>query len=250
MKRIFIIPLIPAILIAAWIFYPEKEIDFNTQVKPILDKNCIVCHGGVRRKSGFSLLFRQDALSPAESGAPAIIPGNPDKSEMIRRITHHDPEERMPYRHDPLSEHEIKILRQWVKEGAKWGDHWAYIPLKPVEVPELSNQATTWAKNEIDLFIWDKWREAKLKPSPEADKATLLRRVSLDLTGLPPNEGFRNNFFATAVFRRMRSWWIPYWLHLIMVSVGPRYGSTWPAMRTPRDMNAMIAGRFGAIATG
>src|SRR5271170_6450972 len=117
MKRPGIIILLLTIsLLATWFFYPEKEIDFNTQVKPIINKNCIVCHGGVRRKAGFSLLFRQDALAKAESGKLPIVPGHPEQSELIRRITLNDPEDRMPYKHDPLPKEEIEILRQWIKE--------------------------------------------------------------------------------------------------------------------------------------
>jgi len=81
----------------------SRTVDFNTEVKPIFNKKCITCHGGVRRKSGFSLLFRTDALANNKSGKPAIIPGDPEHSEMIRRLTLNDPEERMPYKHDPLS---------------------------------------------------------------------------------------------------------------------------------------------------
>ena len=124
-----------------------------------------------RRKSGFSLLFRTDALAKNKSGKPAIVPGDPDKSEMIRRLTLKDPEERMPYKHDPLSEKEIDVLRRWIKQGAPWGDHWAYIPVKEVELPKIK---TDWAKNEIDLFIYDKLRQNKLSPSPLADKPSLL----------------------------------------------------------------------------
>ena len=99
--------------------------------KPIINKKCIACHGGVRAKAGFSLLFREEALAPTKSGKPAIIPGDPGNSELIRRITHTDPEERMPYKHEPLSAEEIAIFRDWIKQGANWGTHWAYIPLKP-----------------------------------------------------------------------------------------------------------------------
>jgi hypothetical protein len=81
----------------------QKPVDFTTQVKPIINKNCITCHGGVRQKGGFSLLFREEALAKLKSGKLAIIPGDPDHSEMIRRIKFSDPEERMPYKHDPLS---------------------------------------------------------------------------------------------------------------------------------------------------
>ena len=103
----------------------HKKVDYNTEVKPLFNKKCISCHGGVKKESGFSLLFRSEALGKTESGKPAIIPGDPDKSEMIRRITTNDPEDRMPYKHDPLSDKEIDMLKQWIKEGAQWGDHWA-----------------------------------------------------------------------------------------------------------------------------
>jgi hypothetical protein len=127
-KRVTLFILSAVTLSAVWYFYPNQDIDFNTQVKPILNKKCIACHGGVRRKSGFSVLFRQEALAPNESGKPAIIPGNPEESELIRRIIHNDPEERMPYRHEPLSKNEIETLRQWIKEGAAWGNHFQNFP--------------------------------------------------------------------------------------------------------------------------
>ena len=197
MKWATIIFLSVGLLASAWFFYPTPEIDFNSEVKPIINKKCIACHGGVRRKAGFSLLFHQDALAINESGKPAIIPGKPEESELIRRITHSDPEERMPFRHEPLSEKEISILRQWIKEGAEWGDHWAYVSVKPVEPPApgwLDNKAKNWAKNEIDLFILDKMKQVDLSPSADADKKTLLRRVSLDLTGLPAPEILAKQF--------------------------------------------------------
>ena len=99
----------------------HQPVDFTSQVKPIINKYCITCHGGVRQKGGFSLLFREEALAKTESGKRAIIPGDAANSEMIRRITLNDPEERMPYRHDPLSKENIAILRRWINEGAHWG---------------------------------------------------------------------------------------------------------------------------------
>src|SRR3984885_15058818 len=103
----------------------NSSIDFNTQVKPILNKNCITCHGGVRRQADFSLLFRSEALKKTKSGKYAIVPGHADKSEMIRRIKLNDPDERMPFKHTPLKNEEIDILTKWINQGAKWGDHWA-----------------------------------------------------------------------------------------------------------------------------
>jgi len=183
----------------------RKTIDYNTQVKPILNKKCITCHGGVKRKSGFSLLFRSEALAKSESGKFAIIPGDPDHSEMIRRINLKDPEDRMPYKHPPLNEEEKSILYNWIKEGAVWGDHWAYIPVKETPLPEskgfltgLIPGSSSWEKNDIDYFIHDKLNREKLQPSAEADKATLLRRVSLDLTGLPPTASLAKKFLESS----------------------------------------------------
>src|SRR5690606_28816149 len=96
----------------------EEKVDFRTQIKPILNKNCIACHSGVKRNGGFSVLFRQDALDTTESGKRAIVPGHPEKSEMIRRLTASDPEERMPYKEDPLSAEEIDLLTRWIRQGA------------------------------------------------------------------------------------------------------------------------------------
>ena len=89
-------------------------VDYNTEVKPIFNKKCITCHGGVKRQSGFSLLFRSEALAVNKSGKAAIIPGDPSHSELIRRLTLKDPEERMPYKHPPLSDDEINILKKWI----------------------------------------------------------------------------------------------------------------------------------------
>ncbi|GEO09576.1 hypothetical protein SAE01_20720 [Segetibacter aerophilus] len=139
-------------------------------------------------------MFREEALAKTESGKFGIVPGDPGKSEMIRRINLKNPEERMPYKHDPLSKEEIDILTKWVKQGAQWGEHWAYVPVKDVPVPQattffgLINKTKDWAKNPIDNFVQQKLDEQDLKPSAQADKKTLLRRVSLDIIGMPAPE--------------------------------------------------------------
>src|SRR5579871_4864788 len=190
-KKIILVTALLVIAIIVFIFFThQKPVDFSTQVKPILNKKCITCHGGVRRKGGFSVLFRSEALAKTESGKFAIIPGDPEHSEMIKRLTSKDPEERMPYKHEPLSKDEINILRRWIKEGAQWGDHWAYVAVKPVDIPSKPD----WAKNEIDNFIEQKLKEEKLSYSPQADKATLLRRVSLDLIGMPAPENLSQKY--------------------------------------------------------
>ncbi len=185
-KKFLIISGILVLVIAiTFMAMPSSKVDFNTEVKPILNKKCITCHGGVKQKAGFSVLFREEALGNTESGKPAIIPGHPEQSEFIKRITAKDPEERMPYKHPALSSEEIAILTKWVKQGAEWGEHWAYIPVTEPDVPSNSN---SWIKNNIDHYIFSKLKEEKLSPSQEADKSVLLRRLSIDLTGLPAPE--------------------------------------------------------------
>ena len=171
----------------------ERLVDYSTDVKPIINSKCITCHGGVKAKGGFSLLFREDALAKTESGKYAIVPGKPDESEMIRRINYNDPEERMPYKHEPLSKEEISILTRWVRQGAKWGDHWAYLPVKPVEVPSVDND---WVINDVDRYIYNKLQEMELEPSAMADKPTILRRVSLDVIGMYPSSPVAKKFLS------------------------------------------------------
>lgn len=195
-KKILLIAVfLVASILAVVLTSHNKKIDFNTEVKPIFNNKCIACHGGVRQKSDFSLLFRSDAVSPAKSGKYPIVPYKPEESELIRRVTENDPDERMPYKHEPLSKKEISILKKWIRQGAEWGVHWAYLPVQQVELPEHKNK---WIKNEIDQFIYDKLKKEKLKPADEADKATLLRRASLDLIGMPAPEKIRAKFLNDA----------------------------------------------------
>jgi hypothetical protein len=166
-------------------FWHEEEIQFSSDIKPIINKSCIVCHGGVKQMGEFSLLFQDEAYSRNESGKYAIVPGDPENSEMIRLIRHHNPDIRMPLDAEPLSEEEIELLTKWIEQGAEWGEHWAYIKPEPIEPPLVNSD---WLKNDIDRFILKKLQDHRIFPSEEADKITLLRRVSLDLTGLPPTE--------------------------------------------------------------
>lgn len=159
-------------------------ISFNQDVRPILNKRCNNCHGGVKQNGGLSLLFRDNALKGGDSGIPTIVPGNPAGSELIRRVIHSDPEERMPLEADPLSEAEVAILTKWIEMGAPWEQHWAFIPPVAPTIPEVGRRFKV--HNPIDNFVAEKLKALGVAQSPEADRATLLRRVSLDLTGLPP----------------------------------------------------------------
>ncbi len=160
-------------------------VDFNRDVRPILNKNCVQCHGGVRQQGELSLLFREDAMKPAKSGKRAIVPGDPGASEMIARITNGDPHDRMPKGRDPLSSEDIATLTRWIAKGAAWEDHWAYRKPTVVPPPKVSNSA--WPRTGLDRFVLAGLDAEQLKPSPEAGCATLARRASLDLIGLPPS---------------------------------------------------------------
>jgi len=167
----------------------QEKVDFNTDVKPIINKKCMSCHGGVKKAGGFSLLFEEEALGKTKSGKHAIIPGDADASEFITRLTHSDPEKFMPKKGAPLTEEEIQVLTDWVNQGAKWGTHWAYKTVEKPEVPKVAwwkFWGDDWAKTDIDQFVKVKSDEQGLSHASEADKATLLRRVTLDLTGLTP----------------------------------------------------------------
>lgn len=208
-------------LVCFSLFSAEKEIDFNTAVKPILNKKCISCHGGVKQQGGFSVLFREEALAVTKSGKPAIVPGNPEASEFIKRIKSDDPEIRMPYKHEGLSDDEIEILTKWVKQGAKWGVHWAYLPLQKIEPPNVNNN---WGRNRLDKFILAKLEAQKLSPAEQADRATLLRRVSLDLIGTYPSQKLMN-FYLTHKDENYA-----YKILVDSLLASPRFGEKWASM--------------------
>ena len=218
-----------AILTSFWIqsfvLFP-KRVDFNTEVKPLINKKCIGCHGGVRKKGDYSLLFRHEALSNGASGKPGIIPGEPDESELIRRLTLKDEEERMPHHSEPLSREEIELLERWVRQGAKWDRHWAYEPVKPVEIPGSGFWSLFGRQkgNDIDRFVWERLEEQDLKASDEADRNTLLRRVSLDLTGLPAPDAIAAAFLkdeSPQAYERLVD------TLLGLPTYGERWTSTW-----------------------
>lgn len=171
----------------------SPKIDFNAEIRPIFNEHCVSCHGGVKRSGGFGLVFRENALGKAKSGLFSIVAGNPEQSELLHRLRDHDPEIRMPQDEDPLSEGEIELIEKWIKQGAKWEDHWAYI--NPI-IPPLPNEKTEWGHNEIDHFILAKTEARGLKSSPRAKKPLLLRRLYLDLIGLPPGPEEVRRFIA------------------------------------------------------
>jgi len=159
-------------------------VDFNRDIRPILSDNCFACHGPDENQRQARLCF--DVKEGAFSKPGVIVPGESAKSRLIQRISAEDKELRMPppVSGRTLTDNQITLLRRWIDEGAKWETHWAYLPPKRPEVPRVGNN--TWPRNPIDHFILARLEREQLKPSPEADKVTLLRRLTYDLTGLPP----------------------------------------------------------------
>jgi hypothetical protein len=198
-----------------------EKVSFSRDIRPILNQNCVPCHGGVRQKNGVSFIFREEALGVGKSGRPTIVPGKPDASELIARLTSKDPEGRMPYHAPPLPPQQIALLRQWIKEGAEWEDHWSFVAPKPQPVPEVKQ--TDWARQPMDRFVLARLEKESLAPSPEADKASLLRRVSLDLTGLPPTPEEQTAFEADASANA-------YEKQVDRLLASPRYGERWAAL--------------------
>ncbi|HYG77814.1 MAG TPA: DUF1553 domain-containing protein [Planctomycetota bacterium] len=174
-----------------------ETIDFNRDVRPIISAKCYHCHGPDKgtRKAKLRLDTREGATADLD-GNQAIVPGNLAKSEAWRRMNSKDPEEVMPppANHEKLSPRDIAVLKKWIEQGAVYAEHWSFV--KPVKFPLPKVAKAAWPKNGIDHFILARLEQEKLAPSPEADRYALIRRVSLDLTGLPPTPQEVDAFIA------------------------------------------------------
>jgi hypothetical protein len=166
----------------------DAVVQFNRDIRPILSERCYTCHGPDEGKRQSKLRLDVEAIAKSDLGGHfAIVSRNPAASELLRRVASSDNARRMPPAYSGaarLSDREIGLLTRWIEQGAAWQKHWSFIPPVRPELPEISDRR--WPKNAIDFFVMARLDREGLKPSPEADKRTLLRRVSLDLTGLPP----------------------------------------------------------------
>ncbi len=165
-----------------------QKVDFNKDIRSILSNRCFTCHGpdDAERQADLRLDSRDGAMADLGDHA-AVVPGKPEASELIKRVSSSDPDLVMPPvgKGQPLSKQEIELLTRWIRQGAGYAKHWSYeLPVRPA-LPKTSNEA--WPRNAIDAFILSRLDRKKLSPNEEADRATLIRRVTLDLTGLPPN---------------------------------------------------------------
>ncbi len=185
---------------------------FHRDIRPILSDKCFTCHGpdAESREANLRLDSRESTLSDRGDHA-VVVPGHRDQSELWKRIRSDDPDQRMPPEDagPKLTKNEADLIRRWIKQGAAWSEHWSYVapkrPPLPLPLPRSRSRPNTqddWAKNSIDAFVQAKMRDAGLHPSPEADPHTLIRRLSLDLTGLPPTlneiEQFKNESIRPA----------------------------------------------------
>ncbi|HLX64154.1 MAG TPA: PSD1 and planctomycete cytochrome C domain-containing protein [Planctomycetota bacterium] len=199
-----------------------RKLEFNRDVRPILSENCYLCHGPDKnsRKGKMRLDVREEALAKE-----AFVPGKADDSELVKRVFSKDPDEHMPPAESKrtLTDAQREILKDWIAQGAVYEAHWSFTPIKRPTIPDVADKA--WVANPIDAFVRKPLEARGVKPSPEADRRTLLRRVSLDLTGLPPTleemqaflEDKSPGAFERQVDRllasqrfgeRMASWWL------------------------------------------
>jgi len=196
-------------------------IDFQRDVRPILSAKCFLCHGPADENRGGELRLDVPAEALKErDGHRAIVPGKPAESELVKRIAAADPAERMPPAESKkqLTPKEIEVLTRWIEQGANYADHWAYVKPQRPALPAV--QRTDWVRNEIDRFILARLEAAGLSPSPEADRATWLRRVSLDLIGLPPSPEELQNFLkdtSSEAYERV----------VDRLLASPRFGERW-----------------------
>ena len=174
---------------------PETPISFSREILPLLSDHCFACHGPDEkgRKGGLRLDMVAGARGSGKSGKLAIKPGRPDESEILRRIHSSDPDEVMPPRDSgkALQPEQVRLLRQWIEQGAPWGQHWAFEPPQRTPVPVVRGTS-----HAIDAWVRHALERDGLKPAPEASRPTLLRRLTLDLTGLPPTPSEIDAFLA------------------------------------------------------
>ncbi len=193
-RKLLLVAVIGVLAIAALLSNRQASaqsgsVGFNRDIRPIFSDTCFRCHGPDKnaRKAGLRLDIREEATKKSRSGVTPIVPGKPDESEIVRRIFSSDKSEMMPPEeaHKILTAEQKELIRRWVAEGAKYEGHWAYQPITRSAVPEIQNPKFK-LQNPIDAFIQARLAKEGLTPSPETDRRTLIRRVSLDLTGIPP----------------------------------------------------------------
>jgi hypothetical protein len=199
----------------------EKNlVSFNKDIRPILNKNCTGCHGGVTKQGGISYIYREEALGRGNSGRLNVVPGNAKASELYQRITSKDPARRMPYQKPTLNQSDIDLLATWINQGANWEEHWAFVKPTKTALPETNG----WGENPIDNFTWQKMQEQGLSPAIPATAEQWLRRVSLDLIGIQPSIEELETFQASL---KTNNWQQVYTKEVDRLLAKPQYGERW-----------------------
>ena len=208
------------------------EVDFVRDVQPIFEKHCYACHGSSKQRSGLRLDVKSAALKGGDGYGASIVAGDASGSPLIELITSADSGSRMPPEAEPLDAKEIQTLTEWIEQGAVWPDgvdrvkledrlnHWSFKPLRTPELPSI--EAHPWARNEVDHFILARLKRVNIVPSPPADAITWLRRVTLDLTGLPPTPHEVETFV-----REASNGEAAYVAVVDRLLQSPRYGERW-----------------------
>jgi hypothetical protein len=225
-------------------------IEFNRDIRPILSDKCFQCHGPALQSATLRFDLEDGAKHALSGGRFAIVPGNPANSQLIQRVTATDPAVRMPRNQEALSEKQVALLTRWIEQGAKWQKHWSFIPPKRPEPPKGLKDAK-WVRNPIDAFVLERLeREGRLKPSAEADRATLLRRVRSTLRVCrrhPPSW-----MLSSRIHRRthMKKSSIDCYDHHSTASAWRSRGSTRHATPTATATKPMASGSCGGGAIG
>lgn len=203
------------VLAASLPFAAAATVEFSRDIQPLLAKRCFACHGPDTQEAGLRFDAAAFAVRQLDSGAQAIVPGDSAASEILSRISSTDPDLQMPPEGERLSDAEVTAIRQWIEAGAAWEEHWAFRPVSRPQVPAVTGAATP-----IDAFIQQGLKDRGLPVPVEADRRTLLRRVSYDLTGLPPTEQELADFLgdtSPAAWERV----------IDRLLASPHYGERW-----------------------
>ena len=206
----------------------DDRVDFSRDVRPIFNEHCAACHGGVKQAGGISFVYRDQVMGKTKSGNIAVVPGDLKASELFYRITTEDEDDRMP----PVDEHpeglspaDIDTLERWIAQGAKWGEHWAF--LKPMAQPAPTPGNSSWSLNGIDRFVLARLEGEGISQAPDAPPDRWLRRVCLDLIGLPPTVEERTEFLEAATSRREAAYIDVVDRLLASPQFGERWASVW-----------------------
>jgi len=213
---------VPAAVLIVHVAAVGQDVDYGRDIRPILSRHCFQCHGPdeLTREAGLRLDLHEAAVGPADSGRRAITPGNPDSSELVRRVESKDPDLQMPppSTKRTLTAVEKDLLRRWIQSGAGYTVHWSFVkPVRPT-IPDV--RQGNWSRDGLDAFVLARIEREGLKPSPDADRYSLIRRVSLDLTGLPPSPEEADEFCADTspdAFERL----------VDRLLASPHYGERW-----------------------